>query len=394
MGAVVLGGGSSITASILRECSRRIAEGMKTSGVTVFAYPSRRAVHAALILASVISFKGGMIEVRVSLDPHPTNEELSVLVGYGESSSRVGGLAAFDQRVVTIPQDQPEPVSSLQICEEMTFLDGERRITGLSSVFQEGRRISENDPALSILESSETVSVLKKFLVFYGCEYRPLAESMHLTLHPFLPNFTGKPLSQIAERLRSIGVEPDKPVTSQAQDPLKKLLEEVLNELKKASRVSRSSSELVSPQPTVVVGGVKVDLREVAAAVDVTLDMNPGLLLCHYSGMVPLSLVLSRYYESLPVLASCVERILDNAHLRRVGRLIIIKNMECDVPLTKLSDVLRELGVLGKDEVLAVEREGRVITTIYEIGRSGEGVKEFSQRLRQLRFPHVEVKLS
>ena len=394
MGAVVVNGKASTTASILRECSRRIAEDMKTSGVTVFAYPSRRAVHAALMLASVISFKGGVTEVRVSFDPHPTNDKLSVLVGYGESNSRVGGLAAFDQRVITIPQDQPEPVSSLQICEEMTFLDSERRATGLSSVFQEGRRISENDPALSMLESSENISVLKKFFVFYGCEYRPIAESIYLTLHPFIPNFTGKSLSQIAERLHSIGVEPNKPVTSQAQDPLKKLLEEVLNELKKASRVSRSSSELVSPQPTVVVGGVKVDLREVAAAVDITLDANPGLLLCHYSGTIPLSLVLSRYYESLPVLASCVERIHENAHLRRVGRLIIIKNIECDAPLTKLSDVLRELGMLGKDEVLAVEREGKVITTIYEIGRSGEGVKDFSQRLRQLRFPYVEVKLS
>ncbi len=375
----------------LKSLSRRFSEAIASGYARISVYPSRINTHAALMTAGLLAKIGCECEIEFTLEPEKSME--SSLVISRESPGR-GVLRAYSGKGILIGDKTPPPIQILYVIEEVVIVTGVERAIAFSSMFQEGLKPNEKDYAIELAEKTDVLSVNRKFIGLYGCDYKPLSESLHATLHPYIPGFTGERISSITSKLSEIGIDGNKLLTDYSKDDIKKLIDYIVGVLGRESKLERTASELVSPLITASVENLRIDLKEIAGGIDVILEENPSAIVELYNSALPIEYVVNEYYRTLPEIANSIKSILRERYLRKKNCIIIIRGASefSRKAISLTSDLLREFGFIRENEILAIEYGGKVYTSMYELCRVDKNIaKKILRKARVLKFPIIEV---
>ncbi|MEM1619695.1 MAG: hypothetical protein QXU97_00060 [Fervidicoccaceae archaeon] len=359
----------SLVRAEVSSLARALSEALSESkSLVISALPTRRCATSSLIMAGALQAKLELIAVSFDFSVETGGNAPTLRLEDSSSGSSARLLSSGSTPQAAASSALPLPFVALALLEELGVIGDVEKFTAASSLQDHSDYIEVGKPLRDALKAMRGVSVREKFLPFYQADSLAAVESVRRTIRPFFRGFSCEEPGKLAEKLRRLGLDPSKPPIDQSQDSLKALLQEV----GAALRVGKSAS-LGSLFATVSFGDRELDLRELATALDVLIEVDPGVLLYSVASS-DVEFLRSNYLEAFEELCELSGRISSSSELERIsiGK-IRFRVFECSEPLlpySMLSEVLRRLGVASEDELVACKQGSALYTSKAELART------------------------
>uniref|UniRef100_A0A7J3ZJF3 Uncharacterized protein n=1 Tax=Fervidicoccus fontis TaxID=683846 RepID=A0A7J3ZJF3_9CREN len=371
---------------------------LRVEAFRVSVFPSRRNITAGLTLIATLhdKVKHVILEHAFNVRVPQDTGELVLRIEHSKDGS-VFKLYQCGENLIesasgTLKAPIPPPLTAIMLSGELGVVKEGRAVLAAAGALQELACYSEASEELisSLSMILEPVRIVKKFPAFYYTEGRPLALSLYLTLKPFVKGFTCMSLDEIGDKVRRLGLDPDKSIDEQEPEKLKNLINEAQKSVSVGGKLAEHTARnpIISPLVVASIGTKTFDLRELATALEATVDVDlESQMYAFFSGDP--EIVLNSYYKLLTQICHIIEHNKPES-LTVKGRLKLrwLELEDARVPISILSDIYRQHGYLKSDEVLAVKVGELLYTSKTEIARAYESLKqEELSRIKDLESP-------
>ncbi len=359
----------------LREKARKIADAIeKKYSVFIQSKPDKTNVHASFIIASILSKKTDNILLKPwGQKPQRHDQEINILIGYTKNEL----IGVSPPLLYEISPDNilyTPAYTAIIMMEELAVINEEKKYTALSSIYQEANKVTENHPVINDTSAIGSIKLYRKFMSVTGGITKPLAQALYQTLNPYYPSFTGRPLDEIKNKLEELGLDPDKPFSEQDTKGMKILAEKLLEDIRTYDKNAGAKSLVTSILVMKTNKNKEVEMQELAEAIDIILDQNPGLLLNYYSNNKYLELILAERIYSIPYISTLLNKLV-NKEFEEKENIILIECEENHLP-SLVGDIARKNSIINKKQILVCKNKEEKYTSIYELEKADEATRE------------------
>lgn len=368
---------TTLSESQVNALVNRLSKYLSEHGVLNITVPaSTEALVPGVVMQSILAEKSIETQLEISLNTPMLKDSVPhILLGFDKNRPEVSAITfRLRGEAFVVRPEHSLPLNVSRVIEGISIMGDVHRAFLLSSsiiaqeLFKTPKKLEDFNRT-----AGYGVEIVDKFLAFFATQGYGMADSLYSTSVPFLPELTGGDVAYVREFLEKIEIDPDMSILELRAEPGKRLVEEVLKKVNSLSKKIVASNTMVSFLALYHVDGVKIDLREMAAALRILAEVSPGSL---FESLTRSTIrpVLGEYYYALKKTSEYIEEIVRNRSLLFKGRLVVIEDQGLppeEVPLSYVSSVLEFLGLIEKDHVLAIESEGVWVTSKFELWRRG-----------------------